>query len=467
MVKIVNLLLLFLVANCAHASSLLISTMPKNTIEIGKPMLVTIIATDINEKLSSINLDALEHDFGIEIRENSVKSDKASTIQLLKIALYPRHIGEATLPELSLSRYKTKETRITIKPAKTAIGGIEFSSSLSSNNVWQRQQIIISATITTPSKFSRIELEEFPDSMLETVTIDVKTTKLAEGLYKHSSGWEIYPLISGKLLLNPPAIYYKLNGVIQRKFFPLTESVYVKELPSYIPPLMPVGTLKFTSTIEEIERNNHSHLWTVELKTNDIMPSSLSNLTMPLDRIPNIEYGEIKYSALASGSKMTLPISFKSNGLFTSPEITYKTFNPESGRISSVTTLPISMLVLNPWIKLIIFVLFSYLVIVLFYFSFKYSRRIYIHYKNKQEIVNSTLVAETPCQLHGILKSYADNQGWGNNLTLIQWLSVWEKYSTREANNTIYTLSLACYGNNHKKNLQENLNRQVYTLLKK
>lgn len=465
MVKLISLFMLFVVATCAHASSTLTLTASKNTVEIGKPLLVMIIATDIKEKLSSINLGGLERDFGVVVKENAIKSDKTSIIQSLKIALYPRRVGKIILPQLELSQYKTEEITVTIKPAETIIGDILFSSSLSSNNVWQRQQIILSITIITPSKFSIIELEGIENKALEATIINTVTKELAGGLYEHSAGWKLYPLFSGDLKLNLPAINYKLNGVIQRKFFPVHKSIYVKALPTYIPPLMPVGTLKIINTVEITDSDDYSHLWEIQFITDNIMPSSLSSLTMPLGNMRNLKHGEIEQSALTSGSKITLPITFINNGFFTFPETTYKIFNTNSGKITSVTTPSISMFILNIWVKYIIFILFLLVSIFLCYLSFKYVRTIYIRHKEKQEIIQSSLTAETPSQLHCILNRYAENQGWGDNMTLEQWLCKWKKHSSRTAYNTIGDLSLACYKGEYESISQESLNRQIHKLL--
>ncbi len=430
-------------------------------IEIGKAIPVSIIAENINAKLSSIDIHELQNNFGMEIIESANKIDNGVNIQELQINLYPRQLGSTKIPSIYLEGFSTPPLTLMVKPAKIINDVVDFGTNYSTDSVWQRQQIILTTTIITPSKFARIEIEDFILKGVETIKIRSKKTILNNGLYKLTIGWKIFPLVSGKQTLTPPSINYWLNGKIQRKFFPKTKIITIKKLPSYIPPLMAVGTLKIESAILP------DYLWRIKLSSPDISPTTLESLSIPLDAMTNIKYSPFIASKSSDGYfTHDIPLEISSSSLVSLPKLVFKTFNPLTGKIDTYQTSKINFIYITPLLKTAliiigILILYKILLIIL-----NYTRKVFLHKNKQSEIINSSLTANSPYELHHILNNYAESEQWGRNMPLSQLSLILTSEKNHSAEDLMNELSSACYAKGFQSSYQIELNKKVYDLLR-
>ena len=429
-------------------------------IELGNAIEANIIARNINTRLSLIDLAKLKNHFGLDVIESGTRLENNNTLQSLRLKLYPRNTSVHQIPTISLAEYSTSPVSIKVIPAKTVNGTVSFESHYEPTSLWQRQQLTLTASITTPSKFARIEIDDFAQAGIEAYKIPTTTVKLDNGQYKLTSGWHLYPLTAGKHHLFPPSVNYRLSGKIQRRFFPDDISINVKQLPSYIPPLMPVGKLSIDSHVTP------DNTWDIRFSSTKILPTTLASLSVPLTNIADITFGEVTSDLVENNYYQHLPLQFKHSGLYTLPEFSIKYFNPENGKIEAQHSSEITVLFIAPWLKIVLLLIVAFILYKLIILVINKISAIIVHKKIKNRIIHRSLNARSPYELHDILKQYAAHLRWGNNLPLSRWLTCWsEHYSDCSANEIINELSIACYAKNREKNTQDILNNKIYNLL--
>ncbi len=448
----------------SYADGMLRLITDKTQVELGTPVQATIIASNINTSISLIDISHLKNNFGLEIVESSNKLDDNNAIQELRINLYPRQPGSTQIESVQLGKYKSMPIDLVVNPAHVIGSNVTFESSYSAVSAWQRQQIRITSSVITTSKFARIELSDFNQEGIDTYKLKPTKKILSDGRYKITATWVLYPLFDGNQLFTPPSVNYWLSGKIQRKFFPPVKRLNIKKLPSYIPPLMPVGTLNVSSQLIS------SQHWHIALSSTDISPSTLSTLAIPLNNNTNIKFGNVESTTKLNDNfnntvSIEIPLSYSRSGLYDLPELVYKTFNPHTGKIVTLRRKTDNAIFINDWLKVILSLLAAYLVYSVLSTSISYATNAINRYKNKKQILESLLHAQNPNELHSLLNKYAEIMRWGKNLSLNQWGEIWSRYENTSANDIIDELSLACYAKNRLHLEQNKLNKKVYDFI--
>ena len=460
MVKLISAILLMALPLLSYAGSLEI-VLDSTEVQIGKPIHARIIATDINKKISSVNINGLKKNFGLNIIESSNIIENSALIQKLEVNLYPRSTGFLKIPSIVFDNYKTKPIELFITDATGNDGTISFKTMHSDANVWQRQKIIISIEIITPSKFSHIELTPIDHPNIESYIIKPTQVKLSNGLYKIVSGWHLYPLLEGDILLSPPSVRYRLNGKTQRKFYPSSINIKTRRLPSYIPPLMPVGNIVIN------DKKVTDNIWSIEFSSPDVSPSTLLSMSLPIKVIDGIKFGDRVSVKLTDDTiSHRIPLIIDTSGIYTIPEIIYKHFNPNTGKIIASTIPRKRIIFLNTWLKIALVLLAVFLLYKSLSALLKFTIELARQHKNKKIIVKSVLAAKSPYELHRLLNKYAEVSQWGNNLPLTKWSAIWDQHKGTSAKEIINELSLACYTKDFNMTEQSRLNRKIHDFIK-
>jgi len=478
MVRVALIFLLLFVTPISHGSdSHLQLVANKNEVELGKPITVTITAYNIDREITNINTDVVLTDFGVYVLESESKSsDKQNKIQELKINLYPQRIGKLNIPSISLGERSTTPIAITALPASEDNGALDFNTTLSSSSVWQRQQVMMTTSLITHSKFSKIELDEFTHNGIESYELKMERTELNDGRYKLTAGWVLYPLIEGTYNIHYPAVNYYSKGKIQRRFISPSTQLTVKALPPYIPPLMPVGKITVNKRIGvSDEETNNSHVLSVDISSTQALPSTLPNL--PRNYIDNQNIITEQTSStlnttlndnrFISRIQHYIPISFSTSNLYHFPALSYKYFDPNTGKIITVKDKPDSILILSLWIKILLilvlcFVLIKNLILITKYVSNSLKLR-----KKRKLITASTLNAQSPQELHCLLNQYVDTYHWGGNMTLSHLCEIWKRHLNTSPDDALNSLSCACYTKEWDVNALPTLRSKIYQLLKR
>jgi len=477
MVRILNFLLLILFTSLAGANNRSLDVVTTDThSQIGKPLQINIIASNIDQRMATINLDKLKKDFGVYVIESSNKSGlNNSKVQELNVHLYPQHTGIFEIPSLTLGKYSSTASSVSILPALEDNDIITFSSSSSSVSVWQRQQIIITSTVLTQSRFASIHAEDFIHKGVESYTLESTREYLGNGQFRLTASWVLYPLIAGEYHFNFPSINYRLRGKVQRKFIPEDIKISVKELPPYIPPLLPVGKIEVNrNIIKEDSFIDNKYLLSIQISSDDALISTLPNLPHDYLLDEDVIVGEslsrnttsLKDNLFSNAVNHNIPVTFIASGMYHLPAISYKYFEPSTGKIVTIKIPVQDLFILSTWSKILLIIFLILISITALIFTKNYALSIYNQRRSQNKIINSVLKATSPYELHYLLNEYSKANGWRENMTLKNWLVTWEREKGPSINNAIKDLSTACYTKGDDVCKQPVLNKKLYQFLK-
>jgi len=477
MVRSLNFLLLVLFTSLAGANNGSLDVVTTDThSQIGKPLQINIIAKNIDQRMAAINLDKLKKDFGVYVIESSNRSGlNNSKVQELKVHLYPQHTGIFEIPSLTLENYSSTASSVTILPALEDNNIITFSSSSNSVSVWQRQQIIITSTVLTQSRFASIHAEDFFHKGVESYTLESTREDLGNGQFRLTSSWVLYPLIAGEYNFNFPSINYRLRGKVQRKFIPGDIKISVKELPPYIPPLLPVGKIEINKKIIKGDSFiNNKYLLSIRISSDDSLISTLPNLPHDYLLDEDIIVGEslsrsttsLKDNLFRNTINHHVPVTFVASGMYQVPAISYKYFEPSTGKIITIKIPVQDLFILSTWLKILLIIFLILISIAALIFTKNYALSIYKQRRTRNRINNLVLKATSPHELHYLLNEYSKAHRWRENMTLKNWLITWERKKGPSINNAIKDLSKACYAKGDDVCKQSVLNEKLYQFLK-
>ena len=477
MVKTINFLLLILLTSQLNANNSNLDVVTADThSQIGHPLQIKIIANNINKRMATINLDKLKKDFGVYVIESSNKSDlNKNEVQELKVYLYPQQVGKLKIPSLTLGKYSSATSTVTILPAAEDKNTVTFNSINSSVSVWQRQQIIITSTVLTQSKFASIHAEDFSHKGVESFTLESTRDVLKNGQFRLTTSWVLYPLIAGEYNFNFPSINYRLGGKVKRRFIPKAIKVSVKELPPYIPPLLPVGKIEVDKDI--IKNDNfigNEYVVAVKISSNHALATTLPNLPQDFMNDEGLIVGEtlsrntssLKNKIFNNTIHHHIPISFTETGFYQVPAISYKYFEPDTGKIVTIKSPEQDLFIASSGLKILLLLSLGVASIITLVITNNYARLIYKQRRARNRIIKSILKAASPLELHFLLNEFSKTHKWSGNMTLKNWLTTWQREKGTSINDAIDALSEACYANRRKTYSQSELNIKIYQLLK-
>ncbi len=404
---------------------------------LGRPIHVEIYGVSLKGKITELNLDVLNKQFGVisdyVINDTQDKRWPNMPIQILKLKLYPKVTGEVVIPSLSINHIETKQQRIKILKGNTSVPKIE----LSTQTPYERQQMIFTVSITSQKPDARLSIK--PEQIIESfdnTPLLFKRSKTQNGLYLLKIGWALSAFNSGQTTIKLPPIEYRVSGVLRKKFYLPSTTINVKPLPRYLPPTIPIGKISVQSDefIEGAIYANSLSYWniTVRGQTNNIynLPPILRQIKSNDDILflpENSSYNIIKKErSVNSEKKYSIPIKPLHSGFLTLPQIKLQYFNPENGRIETVIYNAKPILVLSVFWRGVIII---FIVLLLGYLSFnikkilsklsfsKLKRTQALHILGKNNTVNDIREA-----LHLI----SEAEDWNKNITTKQWAIYWK-----------------------------------------
>jgi len=470
MVRIFFILFSLLLSQLSFAENNLQLRVDKNEVELGKPVQVSIISQGIKKDLTAISFDELKKNFGIIVLESASKLNESNNkVQELRIELYPNQTGQLEIPTIHFEGYKTSPLAIRVLTAKEIGKTISFIHEISTSSLWQRQQTIITATVVTHSKFAILETDEYIQNGIESYKLDLSRKDLGNGRFQLTAGWVLYPLISGENSISLPAIKYKLKGKIQRRFIVPKIKFQVKKLPFYIPPLMPVGKIN----IKQKMSATTPKMLTIEISSDSVLPSTLPNLPQEhindeniiIDQNSSESAVDINNGKFHSKIYHRSLMSFSRSGIYNFPEVEMKYFDPQTGKIVSTQSQPVSILIIAPWLRNALILILIVIFLKLGVKTFVYLQRYLDIRSQRKSIINSILSATSPHELHTLLNAYAKTFNWGSNMTLKNWELAWRENKEQSALSAIKKLSYACYSGRWSFQKQSSLNIEIHSLL--
>ena len=341
-------------------------------------------------------------------------------------------------------------------------------SEISSNQAWQRQQIIISVKVQTDDPFARLQVDDFKQKNFSVQpfssspsTLEGKETKL----YTLKKEWVLFPLQAGDYRLQLPRIRYRPSrGSIKTLVSPSLE-LAVKQLPIYVPPTMPVGRIDLKSHWEEgrIVTTKKLLQWQIEVQGEGVFQQTLPAVSRKLRSNDSLEILPIQRSeelvehakGVTHNATYTIPVKSLQSGRLKFPAISVQYFDPQLGKLQKVQLDTPLVFALNKWLQWIIgLVLIATFLTGLLMLSQKI--KVYL-YKliEKRKALRLLEQATSYQQIRTALNQLSTVQKMGTNLTLSKFVTVWKQRNGKntEFEKAVEALSAYEFGRSERKDM--------------
>ena len=457
-------------------------------VELGRPVQAEILAMDFDRSLDSIELQPWKKNFGVVIKAPAEPVEdrrwSGQAVQRLRLELYPRREGQLEIAPLVFAdpgRLGHRSDPHTINVISGSVAGVPLgvSVNVSQQQPWQRQQVLVTLSVTTPERFASLQAEAITGlAGFEVVLLPATRERIeSEGADTQLSiGWALFPLLAGSQTIDLPVISYRLGGREQRHYFLPPLQLDVQALPPYVPPTLPVGEVSIVSEPVNGElQPGKLKLWNVSLQGPGVPAHWLPPL---LNQIQTDESIQFLPAELARSTKPDLSgvhgevmyqIPFKPlrSGFLQLPEFHLQYFDPITGRLMTVTHQPHQPLVLGLAWRVLFSVVSLVLLAVCGWWLLKLTRTWFVRRGHYRQAAIQIAKAKDAQQLRAALQALAAAEGWGKNLTLHDWAEAWRKsYHANEAFEMVLAnLSTACYGHEPIAELPK-LRSDLLTLLK-
>jgi len=345
---------------------------------------------------------------------------------------------------------------------KTSTQVLHLTVTVSSIEVWEREQIIVNISATTPDLFSSLQQESFRIKGLDIYPIKPTNGRIEKDGNKQAelqAGWIIFPIAEGQYKIKLPNIQYELNGVIRHSIPIPAFSISVNALPAYIPPTMPVGkiTLKQSLSSGALVNTNTLTYWKLQLNGIGLPAHWLPAVLRQIKSNEEIRYSPItsERSNLTDPGGMqsqvihTIPLKALANGKLELPALRVQYFDPDDGRLKTLAIEKNSIVALSYiWRITILLVLGGLLYKIIKLLKIVLHRK-WLRRKRINEALQQIGKANTAYAIRTTLNHIALAESWPDNLSISAWYLRWNaKYKAQEdLDSLLASISIACYSN--------------------
>jgi hypothetical protein len=457
-------------------------------VEWGQSIHGKLVAHNAKTEMSEIDLTPLHEDFAVVTEAAS--SEAAANIQTMNLELFPRRTGMLTVPMLRLGELQSAQQTVEISNAIIQDTPLVVNVKVSGQEVWQRQQVLVTVEIKSPERFFNLEAEPLDAGSFEIrpfvmsreainsdrITTDRKTdpknaddaspNRVDNDLPYRSrilAGWAIFPLLSGTFTLELPMIHYLTGGKIQRRFFLPHITIQVRELPAYIPPNMPVAKVSVASEFmtNGLLQTGHMAYWNITLAADGTLAYWLPPILHHMQSSNQVEYlpakswPSMKIDATGAHAQVVHQVPFKPQriGSLHVPQLKIQYFDPDSGRIETVHHQTPTLFTWNIALIAVVCLLLGLLLL-------KGGNRVsqqYKRIKQKRFAIGNLKDANNPRQILTALQQLAIVEGWPTNVTVSDFLRLWQQryHGDDELTALLIRLSRSAYGGQGDDALRE------------
>ena len=347
---------------------------------------------------------------------------------------------------------------------------ITVSLTQSAQQVWQRQQVLITLKVQTDDPFSRLEVDDFSKQGFSITPFEQQRTELNQQTTL-TLIWAVFPFVSGQHTIELPRIRYRPNsGRIQTlKLQDL--SLQIRKLPIYVPPTMPVGKISLQSKWGESWLVTTKNLleWQITLIGKQLAKQTMPPLSrqlvsnksfeiLPLQTINKALQSE---DGITHQRSYTIPLKAIKNGLLNLPTLEVQYFEPTTGTLQTTRLSPPFVLSIN---KLILGILLSLILIaavVLLFYVIKVLKHSLKKSAKRKLALQQLKQATSYSQIKNALNQLALAKGWEENLSLLQFTHHWEGKSRNtlltDTINTLQSQQFSKASNKEIKNIAQKL----------
>ena len=321
---------------------------------------------------------------------------------------------------------------IPVAQAKTPI---EINLKQSAQEVWQRQQLIISLEVITDDPFSRLDFEDFSQKGFSIIPFKQQRVETKQQTLL-TLQWLVFPFIAGDYQLELPRIRYRPNSGRIQTLDLNTIAIKIKKLPLYVPPTMPVGQI----SLEQIWANgsfispNNLHEWQVIVKGIDVAKQTMPPITQNITTTKRLQILPIQSTlkslqttkGIINTRTYKIPLKAKQSGRLSLPNIQFQYFDTADSKLKTASLATPFIISLNQW--LIGFILLLMLTAVSYTLKFLFIKLKNSREKQKQRkaVMQALEKATNYSQIRQALSQYAQTQGWNKNTSLTTFSNHWQ-----------------------------------------
>ena len=482
LIQIISLLLLLLLSPLLWADGELHLQINKSTLELGKRLNVDLFAVGSKADLKKIDLKPLHTLFAMETPDDPerIADDRwpFDEVQRLRLRLYPRQLGKLTIPSLKLGKLHSKPQPIEVIKGMVKGEAIDFNFTLSNQNPWQRQQVILWVEVTTPQPFANLSIStNWKPRGIEVIPLPLVKRPPDNGKSSVLGiGWILFPLVPGEHRLDLPQIAYQLSGATKRRYYLPHPLIKVKALPPYVPPTMPVGKINLTGRIQPSGNLPQSSLayWNLELQSDNLMPRWLPPIRDQIQSNQAIRFlpedidRTVKPDKQGVHGKVKLQMPFKplESGRLALPELRIDYFDPQDGLLKRLRHKPDRPWTYDPRLLRLGIII---LLLALGWTAWRMTPLLKDRWQRmiaRRRLLQQMASVKEPYLMRIQLKQLAELDGWPCNISLQQWGGYWKnRYRTDGIfDELLNQLSHACYDNRHDLSfghIREGLIKQI------
>lgn len=305
----------------------------------------------------------------------------------------------------------------------------------SAQQVWQRQQVLITLEVNTNDPFSRLEIDDFQQKGFSIIPYELQRTETKESTQLVIK-WVIFPFVAGTQNLELPRVRYRPNSG-RIKILDLKElSIQVRRLPVYVPPTMPVGKINLQSTWSEswLTTTNNLLEWQIMLDGIGVAKQTMPPVTRQIMSTDSLQILPIQSFQKAPKTERgitnklhyKIPLKATKSGKLALPKVEIQYFEPLSGKLQMASLSPPFVLSLNKWLLWLIALLILFVAVVLFILLVYFLKQALRKSALRKNILNQLSQATNYQQVRDALNQLALTHGWGKNMSLSKFLLMWE-----------------------------------------
>lgn len=453
-------------------------TLKRTETQLGKPLRVEIVAVDVTQKITALDLRPWEQSFGVVVEESVSNIDDARwpgrKVGILRLLLYPRRTGDLTLTSLQLGAALSSPQRVHVSEGMQGGTPISVATRLSSTSPWERQQVVLQLEITTPDTFASLEAAD----TIQMPGVDVLPLKWEREQQDTGAvlrlGWVLSARAAGLHNIELPPVRYNLSGRTERVYYFPKMPLHVRPLPPYIPPTMPVGKVAITSSVsrDAMLKPDELSYWTVSVQGETVSPRNLHPVLRQAESNDRLRFSSADstrtWQAETQRSHVVHRIPFKAlaNGRLALPELQVQYFDPDTGRLARVGHTPPRPWVLSLAWRVVIAAATSAFTFWLCLRLFRLARRSLQHRRQRNAALAAIHQAADAWQLRQSLEAVSHAEGFPANLTLRDWAAQWRARHRPgpTVDVLVERLSRACYGQATVEDNNAKLKQAFYTL---
>ena len=307
---------------------------------------------------------------------------------------------------------------------------------LSKNNVWQRQQVLISLDVVTDDPFARLDSQEFALKGFTVIPFKQQRTTVKNETIL-SMKWAVFPFVVGDYHLELPRIRYRPNSGRPEKLTLPTLPIKVRRLPIYVPPTMPVGEIELESSWNNGLWVSTKQLldWNIKVIANNVVKQTLPPLSRQLKTTESLQIFPMQQTSQTQQSDQgiinqqlyKIPLKALSSGKLELPNIQIQYFEPESGKLQKASIKPPFVIALRYWMQWFLVLL----LVALLKITPKLNS-IHRKFLNRQQALQALKQAENYQQIRSAINRFSITKNWEENITLSEFVQHWEKENSND-----------------------------------